>query len=47
MRDEVVLTSEQIQTINRRLGRQLTARLKSEEKIPVVIAVMIRKRRGG
>lgn len=40
MRDEVVLTSEQIQTINRRLGRQLTARLKSEEKIPVVIAVM-------
>lgn len=40
MRDEVVLSSEQIQTINRRLGRQLTARLMNEEKIPVVIAVM-------
>ena len=40
MRDDIVLSVDQIQTINRRLGRQLTQRLKDEEKLPVVVAVM-------
>ena len=40
MRDEIVLSQEQIQSIVRRVGRQITARLKDEDKIPVIVGVM-------
>lgn len=40
MRDDVVLSQEQIRYIVRRIGKEITETVRKDEKIPVVIGVM-------